>query len=404
MSKQIVIVGGGAAGFFSAIHHKKANPKASVIIIEKSSKVLQKVKISGGGRCNLTHSCFEPKALVQNYPRGHKELLGPFYTFQAKHTVAWFNKHGVAVKTEADGRIFPQSNTSQTIIDCLRDTTDQLGISVWTNCIIQSINKTNSQFMLSLKNGNTLQCDTLVLATGSSPWGFQAAKQFGHTVHDPIPSLFTFKINDPNLHSLSGLSIKNAEVKLSGKKSKIITAPLLITHWGLSGPAIIKLSAWEAKRLFEQNYNDTLLLNFLPAYSSYDILQMLHTFAKKNPQKHLVSVSPFLELPQRIWAYLINRLQFSEQSTWISLQKKAFNRLLSALTQSQFLISGKGQFKEEFVTCGGVSLKEINFKNMESKVCPGLHIIGELLNIDGVTGGFNFQNAWTTAYLSAQLK
>jgi len=397
----IVIIGGGAAGFFSAIHNKNAYPKATVTILEKSAHVLSKVKISGGGRCNVTHACFDPRDLIQFYPRGGKELLGPFHQFNPRQTVDWFMQHGVRLKTEQDNRMFPVTNSSQTIIDCLVQKANTLKIRVKTHTHVTQIKRTPTGFELTLSEGNVIQCSKLILATGSSRQGHDFARQLGHTIHRPVPSLFTFNIKDSRLHQRKGLSVAHTHAWLKGQQKKFQQGPTLITHWGLSGPSIIKLSAWHARELHDTQYKGVLCINWLPDYPPNQLHQHLTSLQKKSPKKQCVTQSPFSEIPLRLWTYILMKSDIPEQQTWGSLQQKAIHRLIKQLQCMEFEINGKGQFKEEFVTCGGVTLNEINFKTMESKRCPGLHLIGELLDIDGVTGGFNFQNAWTTGYLSS---
>ncbi|MBT5855200.1 NAD(P)/FAD-dependent oxidoreductase [bacterium] len=401
-SHQIIIVGGGAAGFFSAIHNKKNNPDSTVIIIEKSPEVLAKVKVSGGGRCNVTHACFDPKTLCDFYPRGHKELRGPFHSFQPRDTMQWFESHGVHLKIESDNRVFPTSNTSQSIIDCLMSTAADLGVNLWTDCQVTQITKSDDTFSVSLTNGQDHICQKLVLATGSSRRGHTFAINLGHTIETPIPSLFTFKVDDTDLHERTGLSVENTITYLSIDKKRKQIGPLLVTHWGMSGPGIIKLSAWHAKALHQTDYQAMLTVNWLANYDTESIQTRLQQTQDQSPKKLCISRSPFPEIPRRLWEYLVYRAGIAENQTWNNLSNKHTNKLIHELSQGQFQIDGKTTFKEEFVTCGGVTLSEINFKTMESKVCKGLHIIGELLDIDGVTGGFNFQNTWTTGYLSGQ--
>ena len=417
----ICIVGGGAAGYFSAIHNKINNPDLDVVILEKASKTLRKVKISGGGRCNVTHSCFDPKELVSFYPRGSKELLGPFHAFQPADTMGWFEDNGVALKIEQDGRVFPQSDSSQDIVDCLKRKVESLGVRVFTNCGVNRVSKlvpddSNessdlSSFNILLESGQSFICQKLVLATGSSPVGYDFSKQLGHSMKTPIPSLFTFKINErlkPRekvigrsvLTDLSGCSVSNAEVWLEEKPKDKQTGPVLITHWGLSGPAIIKLSAWQARVLFENYYSCSVIVNWVYSVSSFDSSTPFLDVKNKSPKKLVLGLSPYKEISLRLWVYLCKRAGILSAQQWHNLSNISESRLIQELTTCRFAIDGKGQFKEEFVTCGGVSLNEVNFKTMESKVCKGLFIVGELLDIDGVTGGFNFQNAWTTGFLS----
>ena len=396
----IFVIGAGASGYFSAIHNKEKHPNSDVILVEKSVTGLAKVKVSGGGRCNVTHACFDEKELVKHYPRGEKALLGPFYSFQPRDTVQWFESRGVALKTEADGRMFPVSDSSQSIIDCLQRTAKQLGVKLWTKASVTNIKKTSAGFELSFSNGDTHHAEKLILATGSSKVGYDWAKQLGHRISAPVPSLFTLSVADKRLHDLSGLSVKRAKVWLT--KKRVQEGPLLITHWGFSGPAIIKLSAWHARDLFDLQYQSPVYIQFLADYSLDDILRLLKRLKETQAKKSLAKAAPFKELPNRLWCYLLAKAGLNETKSCSELGPKQLNRLAETLHISRFEMNGKSTFKEEFVTCGGVCLDEINFKTMESKVCPGLHIVGELLDIDGVTGGFNFQNAWTTAYLSAQ--
>ena len=399
--KTIIIIGAGAAGFFSAIHHAYLFSGAKIILIEKSREVLSKVRVSGGGRCNVTHACFDPKTLAQHYPRGAKELIGPFHRFQPQDTMNWFESKGVPLKTESDNRVFPKSDSSQSIIDCLVKEARSLGVSVWTGCTVSDIQKTNFGFSLSLKDRQTIDCEKLILATGSSRQGYQFAKQLGHTIIDPVPSLFTFKIPDSKLHSLSGLSVPHVRVYLDLSPQMLQEGPILVTHWGFSGPAIIKLSAWQAKVLHQADYKAYLSVCWCPEYTPEYLISYLRDYGSIHLNRHLSSHSPFETIPKRLWAYLVGRIS-RISTTWGALNETEMNRLVAHLLRDTYSVIGKGVFKDEFVTCGGVELSEINFKTMESKCCPGLHLVGELLNIDGITGGFKFQNAWTTGFLSGQ--
>ena len=390
---QVFVIGGGAGGFFAAIHHKLAHPNDCVVIIEKSSEVLSKVRISGGGRCNVTHACFDPRELASFYPRGSRELLGPFHRFSPTDTMAWFESRGVSLKVESDNRVFPVSDSSESIVDCLVGEAARLGVNVWTQCPLGSIEK-HDRFRLALGNGAVHDADKVVLATGSSRVGHGFAKALGHTIQDPIPSLFTFKIVDKALQALSGLSVQNAIVHLEGVPKAGQTGPVLITHWGLSGPAIIKLSAWQARRLHESKYHIGLVVNCV-GESDVSFERMMGS------SKKVMGTSPIAAIPTRLWRYLVTKSGVLSSMTWKQLTPKQLSRLQSCLIHDRFEIVGKGVFKEEFVTCGGVSLNEVNFKTMESKRCDGLFFAGEILDIDGVTGGFNFQNAWTTGFLSS---
>jgi len=404
---RVVVVGGGAAGFFGAIAAAEADPQAQVTLLEASRQPLAKVRISGGGRCNVTHACFEPSELVQNYPRGGKALLSAFTRFQAKDTVAWFATHGVPLKTEADGRMFPITNNSETVVNCLMDAASSSGVELRTGVSVVSVKILKSQdselsdrFEVMLKSGDTKKCDRLLLATGSNPLGYKIAKELGHTINPPVPSLFTFNIGDEKLRALAGVSVDSVRLRLTSPVNPQLeqTGPLLITHWGLSGPAVLKLSAWGARVLHSSNYQATLLINWLPHLTIEEVRQKL--LAVKNEWgKRPVALHRGFDLPHRLWQYIIARVEIAKEDRWAELSNKTLSQLVQELTQGQYSINGKGAFKEEFVTCGGVNLKEVNFKTMESRLVPGLYFAGEILDIDGVTGGFNFQSAWTTAYL-----
>jgi predicted Rossmann fold flavoprotein len=399
----VVVIGGGAAGFFGAITAAQANPKAQVILLEASRHPLNKVLISGGGRCNVTHACFEPSGLVQNYPRGGKAMLGAFTRFQAKDTVSWFANRGVPLKTEADGRMFPITDSSETIANCLMKTAKASGVELRTEQAVVSVNVTGERFKIVLKSGENLECDRLLIATGSSPIGYRLAKELGHTVEPPVPSLFTFNIRDQNFRELAGVSVESVRLSLTvpDKPSIEQLGPILITHWGLSGPAVLKLSAWGARVLHSNHYKATLHINWLPHLKTEEVRQQI--LAVKNEwAKRAMSLHRGVDLPHRLWRYIISRISINPEMRWAELPNKTLNLLVQELTKGEFLIDGKGVFKEEFVTCGGVKLKEINFKTMESKLVPGLYFAGEILDIDGITGGFNFQSAWTTGYLAGQ--
>ena len=399
----VVVIGGGAAGFFGAITCATTYPQARVILLEAAAKPLAKVRISGGGRCNVTHHCFNPAQLVQNYPRGGKELRGAFTRFQPKDTVAWFLKQGVRLKTEADGRMFPVTDNSETIVNCLMEVAKKAGVKLRTRVAVKSVGKIEKGFEIGLKTGEMLKCDRLLIATGSSPLGYSFAKDLGHKIESPVPSLFTFNIKDKRLQSLAGVSVENACVRLleTGKQKLEQTDPLLITHWGFSGPAVLKLSAWGARILYDRDYDMPLQINWLPKYNSETLRQDLLEIKSQTPRKKIYSYCP-LSLPKRLWQLLVNMAGIDEEKIWAELSKAALNKLVQEITQGRYQIKGKGVFKEEFVTCGGISLKEVNFKTMESKICRGLYFAGEILDIDGVTGGFNFQSAWTTSWLAGK--
>ena len=403
---KVIVIGGGAAGFFGAIACAEANPKLQVTLIEAGRKPLAKVGISGGGRCNVTHHCFEPARLVENYPRGGRALRGAFSRFQPQDTVEWYQKRGVKLKTEADGRMFPVSDDSQTIIDCLMQAADKAGVELRTGTGVKSVKHldrdSKSYFQVELKNARTLQCDRLLIATGSNPLGYRWAKNLGHKIESSVPSLFTFNIKDPRLKDLAGVSVSNALVRLGTGKNKLEqNGALLITHWGVSGPAILKLSAWGARFLHELKYASNLYINWLPKYNQETLKQEFVRAKQTHPKKKITNYCP-IELPKRLWQSFVNHTEIKPDKIWSEISKKELNKLAIEVVRGEYVIKGKGVFKDEFVTCGGVSLKEINFKTMESKKCPGLYFAGEILDIDGVTGGFNFQSAWTTSWLAGQ--
>lgn len=415
---QIAVVGGGAAGFFGAIAAATTHPNAQVTLYEAGPQPLAKVRISGGGRCNVTHHCFEPSQLVQSYPRGGKALRGAFSRFQPQDTVDWFRQRGVKLKTEADGRMFPVTDDSATIVDCLVRAAERAGVKVKVRSPIVSVDKgadksadkTSVDFRLHLRSDQVIECDRLLLATGSSPTGHRIATALGHTLDVPVPSLFTFNVADKRLHQLSGVAVNPviAKLKLAGVNGKKRlkefdqTGPLLITHWGLSGPAVLKLSAWGARLLHEHRYTGEVWVNWLPSLGQDDVRSQLQQMKRENGKKAIATYSPYEAISKRLWQYLLHRASVSTDLTWANLNKKQLNQLVQELTQGIYSITGKGIFKDEFVTCGGVKLKEVNFKTMESRVCDGLYLSGEILNIDGVTGGFNFQSAWTTGWLAGQ--
>lgn len=409
-SLKITVVGGGAAGFFSAITCAKIYPQARVTLLEAGRQLLAKVRISGGGRCNATHACFDPAILVQNYPRGGKALRGAFTRFQPRDTVEWFANHSVTLKTEADGRMFPITDDSATIVNCLIRAAEDAGVQIRTGDAVVSVKQltsdigedshggTASRFEIELKSGEQLKCDRLLLATGSNPSGFKWAKDLGHTIELPVPSLFTFNISDSRIQDLAGVSVANAKVKLPGAKLEQ-SGPLLITHWGLSGPAVLKLSAWGARFLHDRHYRSPVLINWLPQYNPEVLRQQLLGVKSQLSHRLVVSSCPF-PIPRRLWERLTSAIGIDEPKRWADISNKTLDKLLQELVQGEYQITGKGAFKEEFVTCGGVNLKEVDFKTMESRHCRGLYFAGEILDIDGVTGGFNFQSAWTTAWLA----
>ena len=396
---KVIIIGGGAAGFFTAINAKEQNPGLDITILEKGKEVLQKVKISGGGRCNVTHACFEPKELVKFYPRGEKELLGPFHTFMTGDTFEWFDDRGVPLKIESDNRVFPEANTSQAIIDCFQKQIERLDIKVLKNHGVNSIEKDKEQWIVATKK-ETFIADLLVVTAGSSAKAWGLAKNLGHTIVEPVPSLFTFNIKDKRIIELLGISVPNATVNIVGTKLEA-SGPLLITHWGMSGPAVLKLSAFGARILAEKNYQYNVEVNWLSRPTD-KIVNVLLNLKKKQPKKQVILKSPFTEIPRRLWERLVVASGISEKHKWADLSNKQIEALANQLTKGMFNANGKSTFKEEFVTAGGIDLKEINFKRFESRIHNNLFFVGEMLNIDAVTGGFNFQNAWTGGFIAAK--
>ena len=393
----IIIVGGGAAGFFSAINIVERTPKLKVAILERGKEVLSKVRVSGGGRCNVTHACFEPNELVKFYPRGEKELRGPFHQFCSGDTIEWFEKHGVELKIEDDGRMFPVSNSSQTIIDCFLNTSHQLGITIVTGQSVQSIFKKENCWKIDTQN-ETFLAEKLILATGSNPKIWDLLHTFGHAIITPVPSLFTFNIKDTRIKELPGIA---TQVTVKVKDTKLeSTGPLLITHWGMSGPAILKLSAWGARILHDKNYQFIIEVNWLNDRDTEEVEILLKQLKQEHAKKTVAKKSP-LELQNRLWESLVIASGISNETKWADLSKIQLQNLANQLTKGVFQVNGKSTFKEEFVTAGGIDLKEINFKTMESKLHPNLYFAGEIVNIDAITGGFNFQNAWTSGFLVA---
>ncbi|WP_409415411.1 NAD(P)/FAD-dependent oxidoreductase [Flavobacterium sp. PS2] len=393
----IIIVGGGAAGFFTAINIVEKNSKLKVAILERGSEVLTKVRVSGGGRCNVTHACFEPNELVKFYPRGKKELRGPFHQFCSGDTIEWFEKHGVELKIEDDGRMFPVSNSSQTIIDCFLKATAKLGITVLTGQSVQSIFKKENFWKVETQNQNYI-AEKLILATGSNPKIWEMLQTFGHAIVSPVPSLFTFNIKDPRIKELPGVAAQ-ATVKVKDTKLES-TGPLLITHWGMSGPAILKLSAWGARILHDKNYQFTIFVNWLNDIDTEDAEKILKDLKQEHAKKAVSKKSPF-DFPNRLWESLVLASNIEVETKWADLSKVQLQNLVNQLTNGTFQVNGKSTFKEEFVTAGGIDLKEINFKTMESKLHENLYFAGEIVNIDAITGGFNFQNAWTSGFIVA---
>ena len=401
---KIVVIGGGAAGFFGALTCANFNKNCEIIILEAGVKPLTKVKISGGGRCNVTHHCFEASELINYYPRGGKALRGAFTRFQPQDMINWLNQRGVKLKTEEDGRIFPINNDSQTIIDCFIKEAQLHRRNLRTKTLVKDIIKEENIFKIKLKTDDIIESNRLLIATGSNPSGYKFAQKLGHKIVSPVPSLFTFNIVDNRLKDLAGIAVENATIKLlnTGKKKIQQTGAVLITHWGLSGPCVLKLSAWGARILYENSYKLAIQINWLSNYNSENLKDYLLNLKIKNSRQKINKFSPFSTIPKRLWQSLVKFINIPENKVWTELSKKELNKLVLELTQGTYKIKGKGVFKEEFVTCGGVNLKEVNFQTMESKKCPGLYFAGEVLDIDGITGGFNFQSAWTTSFIAGK--
>jgi len=399
---QVIVIGGGAAGFFAAINVALKNPGLKITILEKTTKVLSKVRISGGGRCNVTHSCFEDSELIKNYPRGHKELRQVFVQFSVTETIAWFESNGVRLKTENDGRMFPASDSSETIIKCFLNLCARLNIQVLTSCEVFSILPAQSGFVIKT-NRDVFKASYIVCASGGHPksGAYDFLKNLGHTIDQPLPSLFTFNIpGDKITRELQGVSVGNASVTiLPGKMS--YAGPVLVTHWGLSGPAVLKLSAFAAIPFYQSGYEADILINWIYPHTTNSARDEMENLRAKHQRASPYS-NPAFSLPRRLWEHFCAAAGIPEKITWAETSRKYFEALLQKLVASNYHMKGKTTFKEEFVTCGGINLKEVNFKTMESRLVPGLYFCGEVLNIDGITGGFNFQSAWSTAYICAQ--
>ncbi len=401
--RRIVIAGGGAAGFFAAITCAEAAPGSLVTLIEKSARFLAKVRISGGGRCNVTHACFDPRELVSHYPRGGPALLAPFQSFQPRHTIAWFESRGVKLKTEKDGRIFPVTDSSETVVDCLVRAARAAGVELIANHSVERVTRRAwGGFELALGNGSTLDCWRVMLATGGcrAAAAGQLAASLGHTLELPVPSLFTFHIALPWLRDLAGISVPVTEVSIPALGLRERGAALM-THSGLSGPAILRLSAWGARRLHALDYQFVLRLNWLPHLDAEALERELESRRVAQPARFVVN-TPVVPLAARLWEALVLAAGIASNTRWASLPRSARHRLIQQLTRTELQVSGKSLNQDEFVTCGGVRLSEVNFRTMESRLCPGLFLGGELLDIDGLTGGFNFQSAWTTGWLAGR--
>ena len=400
MAERIAIVGGGAAGFFAAIACAEANPANEVSIYESGSEFLTKVRISGGGRCNVTHACFEPRAMSENYPRGERALISPIHRFSVSETVAWFERRGVRLKTEEDGRMFPVTDASGTVIDCLLYEANAAGVRLFKRKGVKAVRRQNGGFELQLADGKTTICDRVLLATGGtrSAIGGQIAESLGHALAPPVPSLFSFHVTEAWLRSLPGISVEDVEgsVPAAGLRER---GPILITHEGVSGPVILRLSAWGARVLHDMDYQFTLRLNWLPGSNQESIRGELLTLRQTSPNKLVVN-APVGGLPHRLWEKLTQLADIDSAVRGTTLSREQANTLTTLLVRTELTVHGKSLNKDEFVTCGGIKLGEVNFKTMESRLVPGLFFAGELLDIDGITGGFNFQAAWTTGWIA----
>lgn len=399
-SYDIAIVGGGAAGFFAAIRAAECQPRARILILEKTNKLLSKVKVSGGGRCNVTHYCLHTSQLVQNYPRGGNGLKKLFGSFKVADTIEWFEKRGVKLKVEADGRMFPESNSSQTIIDCFLAEAERLQIQLEKNFPVNQLKVEANGFLLQSLKGPGIRAKQVLIASGgyAKPEGYQWLQNIGHSVIPPVPSLFTFNSPGNPLRQLAGVSVPHGLVRIEGTKLQY-EGPVLITHWGFSGPAILKLSAFGAEWIHDQQYRFAIQIRWVPEAKEDQLREQLGAYQRTHPKRQ-VQGYPLFDLPQRLWIYLCMEAGIEPELRWVDLSKKSFNKLLEGLFRDRHQVEGKTTFKEEFVTCGGIPLTELQLPDLESRLVPGLYFAGEVLNVDGITGGFNFQNAWTTAWLA----
>jgi predicted Rossmann fold flavoprotein len=402
MNKTLVVIGGGAAGFFCAVNAARLNKNLQVILLEKTGKLLSKVKVSGGGRCNVTHHCFEIDELSKKYPRGEKFLKKAFHWFNTKDTINWFAERNVQLKAEADGRMFPVTDSSQTIIDCLLNEANKYEVDIRLHTTVEGIEQKANKFTLFLQDERMITADYICIACGGYPKTIQFdwIKKIGHTIEEPLPSLFTFNLANKQITELMGLSVSNALVKINGTKL-YQQGPLLITHWGLSGPAVLKLSAWGARQLAAFNYLFSISVNWLGIYNEQTLREEWPLIRSKLSVQLVHHKNPF-GLPNRLWQYFVSGAEISESANWSSLTQKQQNKLIQLLTNEVFEVKGKTTFKEEFVTCGGVSLSEIEVNTMQSKKVQGVYFAGEIMDVDGITGGFNFQHAWTSSFIAAK--
>jgi predicted Rossmann fold flavoprotein len=395
--KRVAVIGGGAAGFFAAISAAKHNPSTEVVLFEKSDKVLAKVKISGGGRCNVTNATFKTGQLIKNYPRGGKSLKKAFAQFETQDTIDWFTSRGVALKAEADGRMFPTSDSSQSIIDCLMRQAQQAGVKILMHTPVKLLEPRNGR---ALVNDETF--DAVIVATGGSPKssGFDWLTALGHTVTEPVPSLFTFNMPGEAVKELMGLVVKDALVRIQGTKLSH-QGPVLITHWGMSGPAVLKLSAWGARELQERGYAFNIQINWIGIANEAEVIALIDESLPTIRKKKLANACPF-ELPKNFWLHMLEKAGLSPNSLWLEMGKKSRNKLINTLLNDIYAVKGKTTFKEEFVTCGGIDVSEVDFQTMQSRIMPSLYFAGEVLDVDGITGGFNFQAAWSTGFVAGK--
>jgi predicted Rossmann fold flavoprotein len=404
MQKKLVVIGGGAAGFFCAVNAARLYPELRVILLEKSSKLLSKVKVSGGGRCNVTHACFSIPEMIKKYPRGGAFLKKAFPHFFTPDTIEWFEQRNVPLKTEADGRMFPQSNTSQSVIDCLLKEADKYKVEIWMNADVKELAAGTLQqnFTLTLADEKTIDAEYVCIASGAFPKSsqFEWLTKLGHTINTPVPSLFTFNIPKNPLNELMGISVSNVSIKITGTKLQQ-EGPVLITHWGLSGPAVLKLSAWAARELADKNYHFNIIVNWLPQLNENTLKDKVQQVRFDIASQKIINRNPFA-LPSRLWEYFLQQCGINADLRWADLPAREQNKLVKILCVQEFEVKGKTTFKEEFVTAGGIQLSEIDVNTMLSKIVPNLFFAGEVIDVDGITGGFNFQNAWTTGWIAAK--
>jgi predicted Rossmann fold flavoprotein len=399
--KRLIVIGAGAAGYFCAVNAARLHPSLKVTIVEKTSKVLSKVRISGGGRCNVTHACFDIVEMSKRYPRGQNFVKKTFHQFFTKDTIQWFEERGVKIKAEEDGRMFPVSDSSESIIDCLIREANRYAVELILNAEVQGITKESDVFTVTLANGKQLTADYIIIASGGYPKSvmFEWLTSLGHTIAEPVPSLFTFNLPKHPITALMGVSVEKARIKIEGSKLTE-EGPLLITHWGLSGPAVLKLSAWGARELNDKHYSFTVHINWLPEYNDQTLKEFFNSLRRLHASKKVLNHNP--GLPNRLWQFLITEAGINGEVRFADLSAKAENALIRKLTDYIVEVKGKTTFKEEFVTAGGIKLTEVDPNTMMSKIVSGLYFAGEVLDIDGITGGYNFQNAWTTAWIAAK--